>query len=76
MPKLVRNQRMTKPELRAYLEAVLDHKQLEEVVDELASICAERATEAERQGLAGDVPEWWDRACGMLAVIANRLCHA
>lgn len=61
----------TVPEARNTLQHLLRFYPLATLTDQLASICAEHATEVEP--LDGELATRWDRACGKLAVVANQL---
>lgn len=62
---------MTQAHLRGALEGILRRHRLTTVVDALASIAAERATETEAMDI--ELAQQWDKACGKLAVAANHI---
>lgn len=62
---------MSQAQLRAALDRILAQARLTSVVDQLASIAAERATEVEP--IDPQLAAQWDVACGKLAVAANHI---
>lgn len=71
MPALKRHH--TIPEARATLQHLLMFHTVRDIVDQLASLCAENAEAAEP--IDSRCATQWDRSCGKLAVCANQLLN-
>lgn len=63
------HERNRRSEVHATLDTLLYRTSISTLLDELAEICAQRATESE--ALDTELTERWDKASGKLAVLSN-----